>query len=75
MIMRDFFKAYEQDIQENTKYPTKLYLDLFRTFAVQNFDDFEIFNSFIMGFGQNYSNYSIENLVNFCDSLKLCGLR
>jgi len=48
---------------------------LFRYFAVQNFDDFEIFNSFIMGFGQNYSNYSSENLVHFCDSLKLGGLR
>lgn len=74
-LMRDFYQAYEKDIQENADYPSKLYLDLFRYYAVQNFDDFEIFNSFIMGFGQNYSNYSPENLVHFCDSLKLCGLR
>jgi len=74
-LMRDFYSAYEKDIQENADYPSKLYLDLFRYFAVQNFDNFEIFNSFIMGFGQNYSNYSPENLVHFCDSLKMCGLR
>jgi len=32
-------------------------------------------NSFIMGFGQNYERFNNNELVNFCVSLKMSGLR
>lgn len=73
--MTEYFNAHKQAIQDNTAFNKQTYLNLFRAFCSCNFSDYELYNSFIMGFGQSYNDYSVQDLIHFCSSLRMNGLR
>jgi len=75
LIYHEFQQKVQPDIQEGSSFGNKKFLDLFRMFSLSQYSDFEMQNSFIMGFGQNYERFNNNELVNFCVSLKMSGLR
>lgn len=73
-ILKSIKDGYNLDIQE-CKMKPDVFLDLFRFLSTNDTLNHQHCNNFIQGFGEKYEEFTPTNLVHFCGSLKLAGLR
>lgn len=74
-LLRGFFEQHKQVIEDNNKIYTDKFLDLYRLYCNANWRDTDLHDSFIKGFGQNFDNFNEYELISFCESLAIIGLK